>query len=722
MDAQPNPSAMPDQREPALAIRSDLKCHLHTTGKTPFYVIEDPARGRFYRMGLREWTFATQLDGRQSPEQIAGRVNQQLVDEPLSEIEVQALCQWLVRAELATAGEDGAVVPSGKSRSAAKKASWTNPFFMRFPLVDPDRFLGHAAPLFGWLLSPVCFVLWTLLLGVAAVHIAGDWDRFAGAAAGVLMPANWPYLIGIWIVLKFLHELFHGIACKRFGGTVPQAGIALILFSPVPYVDVTSCWAFHSKWERITVSAAGMYVEMAIAGIAAIAWSCTTGTTSWWCHNIVLTAGLTTFLFNANMLMKFDGYYMAADFLDLPNLYTRGRHYVRYLGRRYLLGMPGMDTSAAGQESSLVKIYGVASANWRILVCAGLCLTAMHLFFGFGLVLTGFGIVIFLILPLLKLAKLFILGESGRRPSLVRVTSVAAAAGLILYGLFVVPMPLKNTSPAVVEYDPLTMLRACGPGFVREVLVEGGDEVSEGQLLVVLVDDDSQRELADLELAIESSETTGRVFQREGKMDHYQAELRDRGALIKRRDELKNNISELTVRAPVKGRILGRNLAALTGTYMEAGDTILSIGDELNKELIVSISQDHVESIDKTPIDAIQSRIVGRPDSIRGALSIKTSPRATTRLPHEALGAGAGGPLPIERTSDESTTTDNAARDNFRLTEPRFVATISLAATEAQDLRAGEIASVAFGNESRSIGETICRSVADWFRERMESR
>lgn len=135
----------------------------------------------------------------------------------------------------------------GEASQRRTAPPWANPFFIRVPLLNPDRLLARLLPWVGWTFSRPVFLLWIVLCAAAIYQVGASWDRFVDATAGMLLPDQWLPLIFIWIGLRVLHELAHGLACKRWGGPVPQAGLAFILFSPVPYVNVTSCWRFPSK-------------------------------------------------------------------------------------------------------------------------------------------------------------------------------------------------------------------------------------------------------------------------------------------------------------------------------------------------------------------------------------------------------------------------------------------------------------------------------------------
>ncbi len=193
----------------------------------------------------------------------------------------------------------------------------------------------------------------------------------------------------------------HGLACARYGGRVRQAGVILVLFVPMAYVDVTSSWRFSSTWQRIVVATAGMYVELMVAAVAALIWSVSSpGAVSDLCFNVLFMAAVSTLLFNANPLMRFDGYYMLSDLVGLPNLASLGRTAVTDLARHGLLGVPSRGLPLTARAHFFVTAYGLAAWCWSLLVAAGLIMGAALLFHGAGIVLAAAGVVLWWGLPL----------------------------------------------------------------------------------------------------------------------------------------------------------------------------------------------------------------------------------------------------------------------------------------------------------------------------------
>ena len=233
---------------------------------------------------------------------------------------------------------------------------------MRIPLGDPEPWLNRLHGWFGWITAWRFFVVWLAVVSLAAVEVFSRWDRLVYEWRERLIPSSWLWLVLAWIGLKLIHETAHGIFCRHFGGRSREAGIVLILLAPIPYIDVTSAWGFRSKWQRIMTSAAGIYVELFCAAVAGLLWS--------YSHdplirfhslNVMLTAGLVTLVFNANFLMRFDGYYILADLLEIPNLYSLGQQDVQYLARRYLMGVPARPVPHRLGTLLTIRAFGFAA-------------------------------------------------------------------------------------------------------------------------------------------------------------------------------------------------------------------------------------------------------------------------------------------------------------------------------------------------------------------------
>ncbi len=311
-----------------IKLREDLGISLQVYRGETCYIIEDPLSSRFYRVGLAEYTLLSLLDGQTTIAEAMGKTAAIMGPHALTEQDAAALCKWLIDSELASTQQSsraGRLLEVADRSSRHKMAGRLNPIFQKVPLFNPDPWTARLIPYSSWIFRGPAAVMWflTVTYGVSCFWSRGD--SFNAQSSTILARGNWIWLFVSWLILKLIHESAHALACKRYGGTVREAGVLFILLAPLPYVDVTSAWRFDSKWKRIITSAAGMYAELFIAGWAAIVWSRTdAGLLHQHAQNVMITASVVTVLFNANPLMRFDGYYILVDWLELPNLATHG--------------------------------------------------------------------------------------------------------------------------------------------------------------------------------------------------------------------------------------------------------------------------------------------------------------------------------------------------------------------------------------------------------------
>ena len=312
-----------------------------------------------------------------------------------------------------------------------------------------------------------------------------QWERFGDEMSGLFDFGNL-WIVGLlWIGLKAFHECWHGLVCRYFGGAVPEAGVTLLLLTtPLGYVNASSSAGFHSKWQRIAVAGAGIYGELFLAAVAAVVWSrVEPGAFGAALHQVVVLSSFTTLLFNANPLMRFDGYYIFSDLLDIPNLYSKGQASSRWLFRRWVLGIPQAKSPLRPTDKKLIiGLYGVAAAFWRVLVVVGLLAAAALLFEGAGLVLAlvaGAGMAIQGLGGMVHYLRKSASAE-GMRPSrlLLRATALAA---LLVGALCLIRVTPSARAPAVIQNAGGGEIRSQCPGFLTEIAVANGQAVEEGR-------------------------------------------------------------------------------------------------------------------------------------------------------------------------------------------------------------------------------------------------
>ena len=248
-----------------LRLRENINVSFRDYRSETVAIIEDELTSQFWRIGMAEYAFLSQLNGQTTFATALGRTAAVMHDRALTEERAATFCQWLVQSGIASTSQSNGVQrlrEYGQEQHRRKLRSMFSAISQRIPILNPDSFFDWLNPVLGWLFSKVILVPWLGLISTALVVLFLNWNRFTSETNDVLSAQNWMWGIITWAVLKVFHESAHALACKRFGGYVREAGVLFLLFIPLPYVDLTSSWRFTSKWKRILTSSAGMLAEV----------------------------------------------------------------------------------------------------------------------------------------------------------------------------------------------------------------------------------------------------------------------------------------------------------------------------------------------------------------------------------------------------------------------------------------------------------------------------
>lgn len=290
------------------------------------------AATRSCRLNRAAYALAARLDGSRSVQAVWDELQRHEADEsvPTQEEVVRTLLALHAQGLLAyDRAPDFGVIAAQQAAGIAEapRRSRFNPLSWRLPLGDPTRLLDRLMPLAPWLFGRAAWWLWVLVVSAGTVAAALHADQLQAHARQWLATPRYLLLAALLVpVMKALHELGHALAVRRHGAAVREAGVTLMLLLPMPYVDASAASGFARVGQRVLVSAAGMLVELALAagGLALFL-----GTDAGWLHDIgfvvFFVGGVSSIVFNANPLQRFDGYYLLCDALQLPNLATRSR-------------------------------------------------------------------------------------------------------------------------------------------------------------------------------------------------------------------------------------------------------------------------------------------------------------------------------------------------------------------------------------------------------------
>jgi putative peptide zinc metalloprotease protein len=654
---------------------ADLKPRLRASVQTyrqqyrgqTWHVVRDPASNRFFRLSEPAYHFVAMLDGRRTVGQVWTACNDVLGDASPTQGEViQTLGQLygsnLVQADL-PADAAGLFERYRKRVRREVTGYMSNLLFVRIPLIDPERFLQRWVGVFGWLMGPIGFVLWLGLVGTAGYFLAGSTDELIAAGMDMITQQNLllvENLIALYLcfaAIKVVHEFGHGFACKRFGrrdgsgGNVNTMGIMLLVFMPVPYVDASSSWAFRSKWQRAFVGAAGMYVEIAVAAVAAIVWANTgPGPVNAIAYNVILIASITTLLFNGNPLLRFDGYYILVDLLEAPNLYQRSKEYLYYLVKRYAYGVrrPRNPAHTAGERFWL-PTYGVASFIYRIIICVGILLFVADKAFFVGALLALAAVITWVFVPLGKWVHYL-----GTSPQLLRTRGRAVAITVGVLGALVASVaavPVADTQRAQgvvqpVDYAGIYMRES---GFLRRALPTGQDVEPNQTSLVVATNTELAAEKRQLAARLREAAAQLRLAQTE---DLAQAQALEQkiDALHEQLARVNQRLADLEVTSGVAGTWIAPDVDGMLGAYVERGQRLGAVASLDDLEIRV-VADQHLGprlQSESGPGDEVRIRVARRPDLALAGTVDRIYDAGSQELPSPALSSRAGGSVHVK--------------------------------------------------------------------------
>ena len=667
-----------------LRRRGDLVVNRQVYQGQAWWVVKDPISLHYFRFRPEEYALLDMLDGRTSLEDLKEQFEARFPPRRITVDELSRFIATLHRSGLVIgdrAGQGPQLFERRRQRIWREWMAWlANIMSMRFRGIDPDWLLERLDPWFGWLFSPPAIVAALVFVASALLLVLVNFDIFRSKlpefhqffAAG-----NWLYLGAALAVTKVLHEFGHGLSCKHYGGECHEMGAMLLVFTPCLYCDVSDSWMLPSKWKRAAIGAAGMYVEVIIASIATyLWWNSHPGTFNQLCLDVMFVSSVSTILFNANPLLRYDGYYILSDVLEIPNLRQKANTILQRIASRWCLGIKQQDDPFLPQRKlGLFALYAVASSLYGWVVTASIFLFVWNVFKPYRLEVLGqilaFGAVWGLVIrPLQGIIKFF--KVPGRRDEVkstnMAVTAVAAA--VVLGSIALIPLPQRVWCATELRPRGEEMVYVPVPGRLERLAVKAGAVVKKGDELARLVNVDLDLEIADLEGKAKQYESRLKSLERERFSDPAAGlEIGTvKESLASIRDQLDRKMKdrrELVLLAPRDGVVMppmslksqgeqGGKLPAWSGNAIsdrnlgaifQEGTVLCMVGEPERFEAVMVVDQTEVEFVTEgQPVDLKLNSFPWQ--TFRG----KVDQIAETHIEagSERLSVKAGGSVPTE--------------------------------------------------------------------------
>jgi putative peptide zinc metalloprotease protein len=615
--------------------RRDLQVRQHTYHGRRSWVVKDPLTQQYYRFEEEEYALLSMLDGQASLLELQRRFEREFAPQKISVGELHHLVGMVHRNALAVAevaGQGDELLKRHRMKQRQKRLSaFTNVLAIRFKGIDPDRLLKWLDPWFGWLFAPIWCAI-SLLLGITALLLVTlQFDVFHArlpAFHEFFATGNWLWLAATLAITKMLHEFGHGIACKRFGGECHEMGVMLLVLTPCLYCNVSDSWMLPSKWKRAAIGAAGMYFELILASLATFVWWFSNpGIVNFLSLNVMFICSVSTLLFNANPLLRYDGYYILSDLVEIPNLRQKATTILQRKAGLWFLGLEETPDPFLPQRRQLLfAVYAIASFFYRWFVVLGILSFLYYVFEPYGFQVVGqaiacvavYGIAVH---PLVRLIKFFRIPgrwDQVKKPRLIWSLSIAATIGLAIFGI---SFPHYVRCDVVLQPHDAAFAYVESPGAIQRIHVRFGEWVSQGQPLVELTN--REVELAVIRLFNERQQLESklgslrhRAFDDDGAALEV-AEVEESLAAIQGQlEQRQQDFQRLRITAPADGLVLATptrdqppghgQLQNWSGSPLEAknldaflqiGEAVCQIGDPRRLEALLVIDQSDIEFV-----------------------------------------------------------------------------------------------------------------------------
>ena len=616
---------LPIRKRPDLISRRQ-----HYLGRS-YWVVKDPVGLSYFRFQDEEYAILQMLDGQISLDEIKERFEAEFPPQKITLEELQQFLGTLHRSGLVVAGVAGQGHQLRKRRDERKRKQMlgavSNVLCIRFKGVDPERLLNRMYPYFRWFFSPWMMALSCMLMLLALTLVVVEFDVFRSKLPDFyqFFSIHNAFLLALVLgVTKVFHEFGHGLTCKHFGGECHEMGVMILVLTPCLYCNVSDSWLLPSKWQRAAIGAAGIYVEVLLASICTFLW--------WFsesgqlfnnlCLNVMFIASVSTIIFNANPLLRYDGYYILSDITEIPNLRQKATTILSRKMGQLCLGLEPPDDPFLPQRNQVFfALFSVAAALYRWIVVFSICWFLYKLFQSYDVEIIGQCMVAaalwgLLISPLIKLGKFFYVPgriDQVKKPRFYTSLGVLAAALLLFCFL---PLPHSVICPLEIQARDAHPVYVDVSGELVAIDVKPGQRVTAGQPLAQLKNIDLSLEVVRLEGSVKEYEARLKSLMQQSFRDrHAAAQLPQiREALKTFRSQLEQKIADrrrLRLVAPAAGMVLpptlipprdrsDENLSTWSGTplesknlgaYLEQGVLFCQVGDPTKLEAVLVVDQ-----------------------------------------------------------------------------------------------------------------------------------
>ncbi len=697
--SQTSQQSVGDRPLPFRARRDLVRQPMGFQGES-FWVIKDPVALKYHRLRPEQHRVLELMAQPQSLHDIRRQLRREYPGISVRVLDVQKVVADLHEKRLLSGDRPGQgpvlVERHRKDRNKQLVQALQNVLFLKLPGIDPQWFLDTSYPWLRWMFHPLCVWLGVLVISLALFLMTANFALFQRRLPEFEQFFGWPNLLWLWLAIagtKVVHELGHALTCRHFGGRCHQIGVMVLVFSPTLYCDVTDSWMMPNKWHRMAIGVAGAFVESVLSALAlGLWWFTEPGLVNHLCLNVAFIGAVSTVIFNLNPLVRFDGYYILSDWLEVPNLKQHSDQTFSRTFAWWVLGLTLPEEPFAPRRARFwYGFYAVASWCYRWVLVLSIAMFLHEVLKPYDLEVLAWSMA--------GVSVLTVLWGMGRglhkiltTPRLEQVSRMRVGAGIAFLGvlaglLLLVPIPWWVSSSFAVEPVDVRHVHTRVPGTIRHIAAQPGQKVAQGEVLLELEND----ELADKARQLRAEQQLAAIRQRAARLadDHETMTLLgDRlQALARQLEHVELQLSELTVVAPCAGTVVAAPVVAEPpdqyperrvrpwwgtpldernlGATLEAATEVCLIapGDEV--QAVLFVDQDDRNDVFVGQI--VRLKCTPRPELVLEGAVAEVSLRQSEYVPRELTNKAGG---------DLATVTDSQGRE--RLSSVAYRATVPL--------------------------------------------
>jgi putative peptide zinc metalloprotease protein len=633
-----------------VTLRSDLQVSRQVYQNEPVYVVHDPVSFRSHRLSAFQYRLLAML----CPElklhdNFQSLVAKQELTVDQEEFYYQMVSSFGRLGLLVLPGNNGAKLYLHHQRvsSLKRRSRFLGFLFLQIPLVNLDQFLTRTADRVSWLFTRTFLAFWVTAMFAAGVVVVSRFGDLVQPFNGILAMKNLPFLWVTFVALKIWHELGHGYACKAFGGHVPEMGAILIAGTPAAYVDASSAWSFPECYKRLVVMCGGMFFESLIFIPCVFVWASSNSPMLQSCaYQLLVMASLVTLLFNANPLMKFDGYFILSELIGIQNLRPKADARIKSVLASLFLGFDRPITDGSAFRSAALVSYGVSATIYRFFLVISIAMMVAIRFPLIGLLLAAFHVITTVGTGAIKMARYLLTNpETDAVRGRGRLIAATVFIGLPLAAC-ILPVPFGIVTQGTVGARSEYFINVKSPGELVATIVSPGDYVDAETPLVRLVNERTDEELRVAQASLQQAKTQWEVARERGTVPA----AKQRTSIAehrKRVEEYTRRVRQLSVPSPAVGQVVNVIAATERGRFLREGHP-LAVVVSGRPVLRTWVTEDVLGAMQSERETAVTFRIPGRSTTSFEGHIISVLPAADVAFRETSLTHMGGGTILVD--------------------------------------------------------------------------